>query len=173
MSCRTFRDSLSVLYCPSRWLVAVNCCCISLRLRLASSRSSWASSSSFERRLFSPRRSFSSLSMQTRSSYEVVPVSFGSCSFESNGVEWLATNLYKSDSIFFLRLNNAISIKELGHCSRLMAREVSSSLSESEGLVDLGLFGASRSLWVCRHYLRFIMNKSCRQTVVQVGKTKD
>ena len=37
-------------------------------------------------------------------------------------VEWFATNLYKSDRIFFLGLNNAIPIKELGHCSAYGSR---------------------------------------------------
>ena len=32
-------------------------------------------------------------------------------------VGWFATNLYKVDSIFCFGLNNAIPIKELGHCS--------------------------------------------------------
>jgi hypothetical protein len=34
----------------------------------------------------------------------------------NGGWSGLATNLYKSDTIFFLGLNNAISIKELCHC---------------------------------------------------------
>lgn len=42
----------------------------------------------------------------------------------ANGVEWLATNLYKRDRFFFLGLNNAIPIKELGHCSAYVLESV-------------------------------------------------
>jgi hypothetical protein len=41
----------------------------------------------------------------------LVPVSLGSYDGQRGGV-----NLYKSDTIFFLGLNNAILIKELCHC---------------------------------------------------------
>lgn len=49
-------------------------------------------------------------------------------------MEWLTTNLHKRDRFFFLGLNNAIPIKELGHCSAYVLESV--ELTQGEGLVN-------------------------------------